>query len=248
MPRKSVLANKVKVSKAIEQSSCVKDCLEYLGLRAAGGNYKQFESWCHRHGLTPPTQDKSTRMLAYHRWNMIPLSEVLVKNSSYSRGSLKRRLVSEGVLKEVCTICGLSSQWHGNRLSLQLDHINGVYNDNRIENLRMLCPNCHSQTENFSGKKRRKRHRNQQIVCSECNEVISKHSISKLCRKCSAIRHNFANRKAKRPDKEELRKMIWSKPTTQIAKDFGVSDKAIEKWCKSYGISKPPRGYWAKAR
>lgn len=40
--------------------------------------------------------------------------------------------------------------------------------------------------------------------------------------------------------------MIWEKPTTHIAKDFGVSGKAIEKWCKTYGISKPPRGYWNK--
>ncbi len=53
-------------------------------------------------------------------------------------------------------------------------------------------------------------------------------------------------RKVIRPSKEELFKLVWEKPTTLIAKDFGVSDKAIEKWVRSYDLEKPPRGYWAK--
>lgn len=53
-------------------------------------------------------------------------------------------------------------------------------------------------------------------------------------------------RKVERPHKEELEKLVWEKPTVQIAQDFGVSDKAVEKWCKTYGIEKPPRGYWVK--
>lgn len=53
-------------------------------------------------------------------------------------------------------------------------------------------------------------------------------------------------RKVERPFKEELEKLVWEKPTAQIAKDFGVSDKAVEKWCKGYDIEKPPRGYWVK--
>ena len=52
------------------------------------------------------------------------------------------------------------------------------------------------------------------------------------------------SRKVERPSKEELEKMLWEKPTTCLAKEFGVSGKAIEKWCKTYGIHKPPRGYW----
>ncbi|MBD2384661.1 group I intron-associated PD-(D/E)XK endonuclease [Cylindrospermum sp. FACHB-282] len=53
-------------------------------------------------------------------------------------------------------------------------------------------------------------------------------------------------RKVERPSKEELEKLVWEKPTAQIARDFGVSDKAVEKWCKTYGVAKPPRGYWVK--
>lgn len=65
---------------------------------------------------------------------------------------------------------------------------------------------------------------------------------------CSVSCGGTGNRKVDRPSKEELSKMVWEKPTTAIAADYGVSDKAVEKWCKSYEISKPPRGYWAKQR
>ena len=57
---------------------------------------------------------------------------------------------------------------------------------------------------------------------------------------------HFKKRKVLRPTKEELEKLLWEKPTSQLAEEFGVSDKAIEKWAKSYGLSKPPRGYWSK--
>lgn len=80
------------------------------------------------------------------------LVDILVENSTYANiASLKRRLVREGVLEYKCAICGIN-QWLGQEISLQLDHINGVNNDHRAENLRFLCPNCHSQTNTYGGK------------------------------------------------------------------------------------------------
>lgn len=78
------------------------------------------------------------------------LDEILIENSPYqSMGRLKIRLVKEHKLEYCCAICGNKGEWQGKQLNLQLDHINGKHNDHRIENLRFLCPNCHSQTETY---------------------------------------------------------------------------------------------------
>jgi HNH endonuclease len=71
--------------------------------------------------------------------------------NSKSRRTIKVRLLEAGILKNVCDECGIS-EWRGKRISIQIDHINGIPDDHRLENLRMLCPNCHSQTETFAAK------------------------------------------------------------------------------------------------
>jgi len=81
-----------------------------------------------------------------------PLHEIL--QSSCFRSTIKRRLLAAGVLRNRCDECGLS-EWRGKPLSIQIDHINGVGTDHRVENLRMLCPNCHSQTATFGARNRR---------------------------------------------------------------------------------------------
>ena len=85
------------------------------------------------------------------------LANILVKDGPYSNmTSLKKRILQAGLLIEKCAVCGIQT-WQGKPIVLQLDHINGDNRDNRIENLRLLCPNCHSQTESFCGKNRGKK-------------------------------------------------------------------------------------------
>lgn len=84
--------------------------------------------------------------------NSKKLELILVEDSHYNRSHLRNRLIKEGYLENKCSICGLFPIWNNQNLTLQLDHINGKKYDNRIQNLRLLCPNCHSQTSTFSGK------------------------------------------------------------------------------------------------
>ena len=69
---------------------------------------------------------------------------------------LKKIVIVNELLKEACGLCGLSGEWNGRPINLQIDHINGNAVDNRIENLRILCPNCHSQTDSFGGRNKGK--------------------------------------------------------------------------------------------
>jgi len=81
------------------------------------------------------------------------LSVVLVENSTYKGiACLKRRLVTEGYMAYTCDECSNTGSWRGKDLVLQLEHINGICDDHRLENLRFLCPNCHSQTETYAGR------------------------------------------------------------------------------------------------
>ena len=83
-----------------------------------------------------------------------PIELYLVSGRNTCRTHLKRRLLTEGLKENRCEACGLT-EWLGRSLSMALHHLNGDGRDNRLENLQLLCPNCHSQTDNFSGRNRR---------------------------------------------------------------------------------------------
>jgi transposase-like protein len=108
---------------------------------------------CQRHfGFARKTfADAVKRGAVVSRSRGLPLETYLIADLSHHRGNLKRRLVREGLKNYRCERCRIS-EWLGAPLSLALHHINGDGRDNRLENLQLLCPNCHSQTENFAGR------------------------------------------------------------------------------------------------
>ena len=129
------------------------DCLRALGLRTSGGSSTDI--------LKRRIKELNCSIKHFNQTNKksyqakYSLEEILVENSSYANiASLKKRLIKEGALEYKCAICGLT-EWLNKPISLQLDHINGINNDHRIENLRFLCPNCHSQTDTFAGKNKK---------------------------------------------------------------------------------------------
>ena len=167
---------------------------------------------------------KSICIGKFSKDNKKDLSSILTENSSYSRVHLKKRLVSENILENKCSECSIYDVWNNKPISLQLDHINGIRNDNRIKNLRLLCPNCHSQTHTFSG-------RNLPLInkCLDCNCRIKKQN--DRCRKCSSKRNGIKSRKFE-VSKEELVTLIKQYPMTKVGEILGVSDNAVRKRCK----------------
>lgn len=139
---------------AVGSSVSKRQVLDELGLRPTGGNYTQLAEHIERLGLDIDhfTGQGWNSGEDYVNPRKIPMAEILVEDSSYKNSNnLRKRLLKEGMLARECVICELKL-WLGKPIPLELDHINGKHTDNRIENLRMLCPNCHAQTDTYKGK------------------------------------------------------------------------------------------------
>ncbi|MBV9438615.1 MAG: HNH endonuclease [Candidatus Eremiobacteraeota bacterium] len=110
---------------------------------------------CARHfGFSMAAWTKASRRGLVRARGLRKTVEELAAKAPRNRHIIKRRLIAEGKLQNICAICGIAD-WKGRPLSLQLDHVNGNGLDYRLENLRILCPNCHSQTETFAGRNRK---------------------------------------------------------------------------------------------
>ena len=160
--------------------------------------------------------------------NKIPLKDILIEGSSYSRYHLKRRLIKEGYLKNECAICGLGPEWNNKELIMNIDHINGVNDDNRIGNLRLICPNCHSQTPTFAGRGLRKN------KCEVClTSIKAKHKYCVDCLKEEKRKDRPSTRKVKdRPSKTVLTVQVKKMGYEGTGRLYGVSGNAVRKWLK----------------
>lgn len=139
-----------------KESSSIAEICRKLNVSGSGDQHKQIKKVLNERGIDYSHINIGLGSNAGRKFEVekIPLKDILIKDSSYNRGHLKRRLIEEGLLKEQCRKCGLGNKWQGKEIALQLEHINGNGKDNRIENLEMLCPNCHSQTATWGNKKR----------------------------------------------------------------------------------------------
>ena len=131
---------------ATSQCRSIRQILQKLRLKDAGGNYYQIRKYLHFYKI-------NISKLKGKGWSKgdklpfkpkIPLAEILVEDSSFQSYKLKARLFKVGMKNQKCEICGWSKKSADGRIPLELDHINGNHRDNRLENLRVLCPNCHS--------------------------------------------------------------------------------------------------------
>lgn len=126
------------------------------------------------------------------------IEDVLVENSVYfNSANLKKKLLKHNLINYECQICGIK-EWNGIDLVLQLDHINGKSNDNRLENLRLLCPNCHSQTETYAGEKKKQLPiREKYKFCQMCKNPVDNKI---FCDSCDS-KIKLKRRKVDRPEK-----------------------------------------------
>jgi hypothetical protein len=142
---------------AVETSLSYRQVLSKLGLKEAGGNYSVMKQRIKRMGLDTSHMTGQGHLKGKtHEWTKKPIETLLVddREHSYPSYKLKNRLLSEGLKQHKCECCGIT-EWNGKPAPIELDHINGNHHDNRLENLRILCPNCHAQTDTYRGKNKK---------------------------------------------------------------------------------------------
>jgi Zn finger protein HypA/HybF involved in hydrogenase expression len=155
---------------------------------------------------------------------------------------LKAKLIQDGIKKCECEICG-AYIWQGEPLPLELHHKDGNHYNNDLENLQILCPNCHSIQDGNSGSNIGKYTKQKNIVqddnankraqkCLSCGKTLSPKAKTGYCSKCI----HEQQRKVKRPAREELKSLIRNTSFLAIGRQYGVSDKAVEKWCVAVGL------------
>lgn len=157
MKKKISELSKEEIVLLIEKANSINEILKQLKVNPNGsGAYKTFRNHCKRLGVEPPIYNIGNNVVGPR----IELKDILVENSTYQNITrLKQRLVKNKILEYKCVKCGNEGEWMGEPITLQLDHINGINNDNRLENLRFLCPNCHNQTETHGSKNLKNKNR-----------------------------------------------------------------------------------------
>lgn len=138
--------------KIVSESYSYRECLRKLNINSVGGNHTTLKKYIELYKI-----DISHFDVKKCFGNKKNISEYLQENCDCSRTNLKRRLFEEGYLENKCCLCGQDDNWNNMKISLIIDHINGISNDNRIENLRIVCPNCNAGLDTFAGKNNKKK-------------------------------------------------------------------------------------------
>lgn len=151
--------NEEHLTVAVKKSTSLREVIFRLGLVPAGGNYEQVKKYIRERSLdTSHFTGKGWRIGSrIPTTPAVPIEKILTKNSHVQSYKLKKRLFKENIKKPLCEECGWAKKALDGRLPLELDHINGDRHDNRIENLRVLCPNCHSLQPTHRGKNIKRR-------------------------------------------------------------------------------------------
>lgn len=199
----------------------------------------------------------------------VHVSEYLGTGKRIPSHELKLKLIRDGIFEHQCSECK-NTEWNGKPIPLELDHIDGVHHNNELSNLRLLCPNCHAQTDTYRGKNIKKKKEILEYMPSLEDNIEDVKSLPKfktrqkildiiqLCKRCKKEFHSkrmqihcsnecsHASQNKSDISSEKLRELIWTYPITKVATILGISDVAVHKRCKKFGIEKPKQGHWLK--
>jgi hypothetical protein len=236
---------------AVAASYSYAETLRRLGMCSTGGAWLVLKKYVGVWGISTEHFDPDVaRNRGLSPNQSRPLKDVLVRGSKVKGARLKERLYADGLKAAVCELCGQDELWRGRRMSLILDHVNGDSSDNRLENLRIVCPNCNATLDTHCG--RNGRSIPLERLCARCQQPFRpKYRSHRYCSRTCGARHDRRGmprpgaRKVDRPRHARLRREVAAMGYCAVGRRYGVSDTAVRKWLRQYELEAAARGHAA---
>lgn len=265
------------ISNVVAKHQTYTDIIKDLGLQVKSGNFQTLLKYIKIYNIN--ISHLNGKEIAYNKLKLANKKKLLsnenyfIKDVFRNNHTTKKRILTSKLKKYECAECNHPPTWNGKELILQLDHIDGDRFNNLLENLRFLCPNCHSQTETYGGSNLKKDfdfHNYKEEIKSK-DKIINllkengieatikffKISSSKFKSLCNIYEINLNNYKKSNqskivwPEKETLQQKILNNSFADLSKELNVAGNAIKKHALKHGLFLPTtihKSYWLKVK